>query len=71
LAAWLQDISSTNGLRLGSAYTARCGSNMARVRLSCRLPLGAWATMAESSGGACGLPPAPMKLIFAPVSLYG
>jgi hypothetical protein len=26
---------------------------------------------AKLSGGACGLPPDPMKLIFALVSLYG
>jgi hypothetical protein len=30
-----------------------------------------WANSAESSGGACGLPPSPMKLILASVSLYG
>ena len=28
----------------------------------------AWANSAESSGGACGLPPSPMKLILAAVS---
>ena len=31
----------------------------------------AWSNSAESSGGACGLPPSPIKLIFAPVSSYG
>jgi len=50
---------------------ARRGLNMARVCLSRRLPLGAWSNSAESSGGACGLPPSPIKMIFAPVSLYG
>jgi len=50
---------------------ARRGLNMARVCLSRRLPLGAWDNSAESSGGACRLPPSPIKLIFAPVSSYG
>jgi hypothetical protein len=30
-----------------------------------------WANSAESSGGVCVLPPSPMKLILASVSLYG
>jgi len=47
------------------------GSNMARMWLSRRLPLGAWATVTEVSNNACGIPLAPMKLIFAPVSSYG
>ena len=55
------------GSRLGSAGGLN-GSNMVRVWLSRRLPLGAWANSAESSGDACGLPPSPMKLILAAVS---
>ena len=54
--------------RLGSGLG---GSNMARMWLSRRLPLGAWATVTEVSNNACGIPLAPMKLIFAPVSSYG
>jgi hypothetical protein len=45
--------------------------DMACVDFSRRLPLGAWSTIAESSGGACRLPLAPMKLILAPMSSYG
>ena len=51
------------------------GSNMARVWLSRRLPLArvgcAWANNAESSGGACGSPRSPIRLLFSPVSSYG
>ncbi|KAJ6868786.1 hypothetical protein NC651_033775 [Populus alba x Populus x berolinensis] len=39
---------------------------MTRVDVSRRLPLGAWANNAESSGGTCGSLRAPIKLFFAP-----
>jgi hypothetical protein len=63
LEAWLAARLGLNGL------------NMARVDVTRRLPLErvgcAWSNSAASSGGACGLPPYPIKLILAPVSSYG
>ena len=61
------------GLRLGSArlkwlkYGARGRhSSSTSGRVGC-----AWSNCAESSGGAWGLPPSPIKVILAPVSSYG
>jgi hypothetical protein len=60
-------------LRLGSARLKRLKygtrglhSSSTSGRVGC-----AWSNSAESSGGACGLPPSPIKLIFTPVSSYG
>ena len=58
--------SSTSG-RVGE----QCRIFRRRVWLSRRLPLGAWANNAESLGGACGSPRAPIRLILAPMSSYG
>jgi len=61
------------GLRIGLDGSARLEygarglqSSSSSGRVGC-----AWATVAECSGGACGLPLDPMKLIFAPMSSYG
>jgi hypothetical protein len=70
--------------RLGCDY--RAARLWSRLRGSARLEYGArvsqssstsgrvgcvWSNSAEYSGGACGIPPSPIKLIFAPVSSYG
>jgi hypothetical protein len=72
-SAWKGNILG-NILRRG-LWLGLNGSNMARVDGTRLQPLArvgcAWANSSESSGGACGLPRALIKLIFAPVSSYG
>jgi hypothetical protein len=72
--SWEYSLGSARGsalqsaYRLGSAWIWRaCGSVVVYLwARGC-----AWSNSAESSGGACGLLRAPIKLILAPVSSYG
>ena len=67
------------GAALEREYSWEYASAWLKARLMARLGLNGlnmargyvWSNSSESSGGACGSPRAPIKLMFAPVSSYG